>query len=59
MPFTDVFPQGFEKDWDIELVIDFLKKCDLPHRRRKEVLIEICRMRDLPLTADMVKALKI
>lgn len=59
MPFTDVFPEGFEEDWDIERVIDFLKKCDLPHRRRKEVLIEICRMRDLPLTADMVKALKI
>lgn len=58
MPFTDVFPPGFEMDWDIERVIDFLNKCNLPHRRRKEVLVEICKMRDIPLTAEMVKQLE-
>lgn len=57
MPFEDVFPEGFELDWDIERVIDFLIRCNLPHRRRKEVLVEICRMRDIPLTAEMVKRL--
>lgn len=57
MPFTDVFPEGFEEDWDIERVIDFLTRCNLPHRRRKEVLVEICKIRDIPLTAEMVKGL--
>ena len=58
MPLDYVFPEGLELEWDIERVIDFLNKCKLPFRRRKEVLVEICKMRDIWLTAEMVKNLR-
>lgn len=58
MPFEDVFPPGFETDWTMDNVINFLIALTIPWKRKKEVLIEICKVRGLRLTKEMVERLR-